>query len=64
MQKAISFLYIVTLATLTACGAGKQTATSNTTATANTTGNDAQVQKVTAPPPNTQAQKTEILYDK
>lgn len=62
MLKTITCFIIAAL--LSACSTSKKSTDTGTVDVAAPKENQARVEKVTAPPTNTQAQKAEILYDK
>lgn len=63
-MKRITAITLITSVLFTACSTSKKSADTGTADAAAPKENQARVEKVTAPPANTQAQKAEILYDK
>lgn len=63
MNRTVIYAFIIA-ALLSSCSTSKKGTDTGTAEVAAPKENQARVEKVTAPPTNTQAQKAEILYDK
>lgn len=62
MMKLI--ITIIIAAGITGCSTSKKSTDTGSAQVTAPIENQARVEKITAPPPNTQTQKAEILYDK